>query len=433
VNAGALSYAEALATIIGHAAPLPDEVVGLAQAHGRALAGVVSSGIDVPPWDNAGMDGYAVRRGDVLGASATHPLALPVTHTIAAGAGVGGLRVNAGECMRIMTGAPMPAGADCVVRVEDTDGGADIVLIHSDRDAVGRGNVRPRGEDVRSGELVFGAGTTITATHLGVIAGIGQASVRVHRRPRVALVSSGDELVLVDDAEAVRSGAKIVASTSYALPALLQQAGAEMRVLPIARDTLADMTRALREALDGGCDLLLTTGGVSVGEHDFTRAALVEAGGSMDFWRARIRPGGPIGTGTVGGVPWLGLPGNPVSSMVTGFLFAWPVVRRLGGHARCHHQPVRVRMLERAEVAAPLTHFLRVRLQRGSDGMLEARLAGAQGSNLFRTLAAADALLVVPDHVDAVQPGMLLDAIVLPEFALSVDDFASPVEPSSAS
>lgn len=415
----ALSYRDALRTIVDSAAPLADVLVPLHEAYGRALAGSVNSDMDLPPWDNAGMDGYAVRREDVAGASQTQPVILDVRGTIAAGADVTSLSVGPRECMRIMTGAPVPAGADCVVRIEDTDHGEDIVRIVADRDAHGRGNVRPRGEDVHAGELLFGPGTSITSTHLGVLASIGVDAVRVHRKPRVTIVSSGDELVLLDQFDRVRSGQSIVSSTTYALPPLLTLAGADVTVLPIARDDLHAVSDTLERALRDGCDLLVTTGGVSVGAHDYTREALQTIGGTVDFWRARIRPGGPIGTGAIGDTRWLGLPGNPVSSMVTGLLFAWPLIRRMAGHARVHHLPVRVRMRDRAETAAPLTHFLRIVLEPAADGTLEAMLAGPQGSNLMRTLAHAQALLEVPESTDVVQPGELFDAILLPEFALT--------------
>jgi molybdopterin molybdotransferase len=216
----------------------------------------------------------------------------------------------------------------------------------------------------------------------------------------------------------VESGHRIVSSSSYALPALLSGTGADVTMAPLVHDSLEALTQALGDALDSGCDLLVTTGGVSVGAHDYTRDALAALGGSQTFWRARIRPGGPIGTGTVRSVPWLGLPGNPVSTMVTGALFAWPLLRALGGHAAVHHARVPVRMLDAADTPAPLTYFLRVTLQVGVDGVLEARLAGAQGSNLLRTMALADALLEVPEAVDRVEPGTTMHAVLLPDAPL---------------
>ncbi len=416
-----LSFEDALDSILAQASGriTPTQSVPLHEALGRALSGSVRSRVALPPWDNAGMDGYAVQRADVLGASRNTPRQLPVLGVSAAGADATMLPwVQQGTALRIMTGAPMPPGADAVIRIEDTDGGLDIVQIRDDRDIAGRANVRPRGEDVPAGSELFAQGTTIGAAHLGVLASIGAATVAVHRAPRVTIVSSGDELVMLDRFAEVEAGQRIVSSTSYALPALLKSAGAEVRSMPLVPDTLHALTAALSDALDDGCDLLVTTGGVSVGAHDYTREALAALGGSQTFWRARIRPGGPIGTGTVRDVPWLGLPGNPVSTMVTGALFAWPLLRTLGGHSACRPLRVPVRMLDIADTAAPLTHFLRVVVSLGADGVPEARLAGAQGSNLLRTMALANALLIIPPEVARAEPGMSFSAILLPDVPL---------------
>lgn len=412
-----LGYEEALAAILqfGQFAT-PHETVALEASLGRALAQDVVSGISLPPWDNAGMDGYAVQRADVIGASPVAPRELAVLGTSMAGADQTTLpTVRSGTALRIMTGAPMPPGADAVIRVEDSDGGETTVRIVSDRDAAGRGNVRPRGEDVAASQLLFPAGTTLRSAHLGVLASIGAATVKVHRAPRVTIVSSGDELVLLDRFAEVQAGRRIVSSSHYALPALLRSAGADVTVAPLVPDSLEALTGALSDALDGGCDLLLTTGGVSVGAHDFTRDALAALGGTQRFWRARIRPGGPLGTGEVRGVPWIGLPGNPVSTLVTASLFAWPLIRQLGGHAGVCHVKLPVRMIDGADTPAPLTYFLRVALSVAVDGHLEARLAGAQGSNLLRTMALADALLEVPEPLARVEPGMILQALLLPD------------------
>jgi molybdopterin molybdotransferase len=413
-----LTFDEALAAILAQAAGRTTrvETVPLEQALGRVLAQDVVSHVALPPWDNAGMDGYAVRRADVVGASAASPRSLPVVGTSMAGADPTALPwVQPGTALRIMTGAPLPPGADAVVRVEDTDGGETVVCISADRDLAGNANVRPRGEDIESGRVLFAAGTSIRAAHLGALASVGTAQVAVHRAPRVTIVASGDELVLLDRFAEVEAGQRIVSSSSYALPALLRSAGAEVTMAPLVSDSPEALVAALGDALDAGCDLLITTGGVSVGAHDFTRGALDALGGVQRFWRARIRPGGPIGTGMVRDVPWLGLPGNPVSTHVTGVLFAWPLIRQLGGHKAVCHVKLPVRMMDGANTVAPLTHFLRVTLAAAADGVLEARLAGGQGSNLVRTMALADALLVVPETVERVDPGMLLHAILLPD------------------
>jgi len=411
----ALSYSDALAAVMHDAMPLPSEVVPLEAALGRALAAAVVSPVALPPWDNAGMDGYAVRRSDVAGASISQPVALRVVGSIAAGSDPTRLAsLSEGCAMRIMTGAPVPRGGDAVVRIEDTDRGTTIVVVHDDRDLSGRGNIRPLGEDVRVGATVFDVGETLGASHLGALASVGAATIAVTRQPRVTVLSSGDELATLDQFDEVLAGRRIVSSSTYSLPALLRQAGADVRVLPLLSDDLDAVTAAIRDSVDAGCDLLVTTGGISVGAHDYTRDALTSLGGTIGFWRARIRPGGPIGTGSVLGVPWIGLPGNPVSTMVTAVLFAWPLIRALAGHRDVHHVPFRVMMRDRFDTPASLTYFVRVVLAAGDNGVLEATLAGAQGSNLLRTMALANALLMVPETCDRVEPGMVLDAILIP-------------------
>ena len=407
----------ALAWIDAHARRLGPETAALDALHGRVLAADLHAAIDVPPFDRSAMDGYALRGAETDGAGEYNPLSFAIAGQALPGRPFEGT-VAPGCAVRIMTGAPMPPGADAVVRIEDTDQGIEQVVVFDDRDANGRGNVRPRGEDVAAGSDLFAGGTTIGASHLGVLASIGAHTVPVHRAPRVTIVSSGDELVMLDRFDEVEAGQRIVSSTSYALPAMLRTAGADVRTLPLVPDTLDALTGALDGALDEGCDLLITTGGVSVGAHDYTRDALAALGGRQTFWRARIRPGGPIGTGTVRDVPWLGLPGNPVSTMVTGSLFAWPLIRRLGGHAG--HRPLRlpVRFVDHADTPAPLTHFLRVIISAGADGMPEARLAGAQGSNLLRTMALANALLMIPPEVSRADAGMIFTAILLPDVPL---------------
>ncbi|MBL0172772.1 MAG: molybdopterin molybdotransferase MoeA [Gemmatimonadaceae bacterium] len=411
----ALSYVEARAAILAAAVPLSVEHVALDHAMGRALASSITSPVALPPWDNAGMDGYAVRRADVANASPSMPVTLRVTGTISAGADPSTLPVvDAGCAVRIMTGAPVPSGADGVIRVEDTDGGLAAVTVRDTRDIAGRGNIRPRGEDVPRGGSLFAAGVTIGPSQLGMLASVGCATVPVFRRPRVAQVSGGDELVLLEHFDEVLAGRRIVSSSSYALPALLRAAGADVVLSPLVPDTLEDTMAAIESAIANGCDLLVTTGGVSVGAHDYTREALVQLGGTVDFWRARIRPGGPIGTGHIRGVSWLGLPGNPVSSMVTATLFAWPMIRRMGGHTNTSHRVLTVTMRDRYETPAPLTYFVRVMLERRTDGGYDAHLAGPQGSNLLHSMAIADALLVVPEACAATTPGATFDAVLLP-------------------
>ena len=410
-----LSLEEALDAVVRGIVPLGLERVPLMQVIGRALAEPITSSIDLPLWDNSGMDGYAVRRADVLGASVSNPIVLPVLATIVAG-GNHGPAITEGTSARIMTGAPIPSGADAVVRVEDTDRGVRSVRITDDRDARSPGgNVRARGEDMRRGDVVFASGTTLGAAHVGVLSSIGAAMVPVFRLPRVVLIATGDELVGVESFDQVQAGRRIVASTSYALPPWLTAIGATVRTLPLLPDKLDVVRDSIATALDDGCDVLITIGGVSVGAHDYTREALTQLDADVAFWRARIRPGGPIGVGTVRGVPWLGLPGNPVSTMVTAELFARPLLRRLGGHATDGRLTLRVRVAQPMKAGGGLTHLLRVNVTRATDGTLEARAAGAQGSNLLRTLAVANALMIVPEDRATADVGEYFDAIIIGE------------------
>jgi molybdopterin molybdotransferase len=347
------------------------------------------------------------------------PATLRVVGTIAAG-GAAEHVVGPGEAVRIMTGAPLPAGADSVVRVEDTDGGTERVAIHTARDA-GR-NVRPRGEDLSRGATAVARGTFVGAAQLGVLASVGATHVAVHRRPRVGILSSGDELVDVDRFDEVIAGRRIVASNSYTLWALVQAAGAE----PVELGLVGDDPTAIRARVEQGlasCDVLLTSGGVSVGAFDFTREVVTALGAELRLWRVRMRPGAPIGFAMLRGAPWLGLPGNPVSAMVTFELFARPALRRMAGHRLLFRRPVTVRIDEPITLAAPLMHFMRAVVAPSADGgIATARLTGPQGSGLLTSMERANALVVVPEDRIRVEAGELLRAILLTDEARMAEE-----------
>ena len=416
-----LSVTEAVARILQDITPLADEAVTLRDALGRVLAHDVISPITLPHWTNSAMDGYAVRANDVLGASEAHPIELPVLETIAAGAFATRV-LGPGQATRIMTGAPLPEGADTVVRVEDTDAGIERVRIMKDRDA-GK-NTRLRGEDLHEGAVALPRGTPIAAAQVGILASIGQATARVHRRPRVAILGSGDELVDLDRFDEVRAGQKIVSSNSYTLDALVRTAGGEPIGFGHAADTLDAMRALLEEAVAATPDLIVTSAGVSVGEFDHTRAALDAMGAEMGFWKVRMRPGAPLGFGLISGIPWIGLPGNPVSAMVTFELFVRPVIRRMLGHARLHRRPITVMLEEPVSVGARLTHFLRAIVTPRADGQLTARLTGPQGSGILTSMSLANALLIVPEERPQVAAGERLSALLLTEDAGTAEGFA---------
>ena len=383
------------------------EEISLADAAGRVLAIDVRSEVALPPWDNSAMDGYAARAADVRGASAAAPIALRVAGTVAAGARWP-LPLHPGEAVRIMTGAPLPPGADCVIRIEDTDGGAATVRIASARD-VGR-NVRPRGEDVAEGSLVASSGAIVTPGLLPLLAAVGCARLAVARRPRVALVGSGDELAPVGDFDAVRRGERIVATNGYVLGAIVREAGGEVLDLGVARDD-REQIRTLMADGAARADLVVTTAGVSVGEHDHTKS-IVEELGRVDFWRISARPGSQLAFGTIGGTPWLGLPGNPVSAAITGELFVRPAVLRMQGVTAVHRAPVSVRLGERVQGAPGMTLLLRARLLSDGGGFV-AELTGPQGSGLMSSMARADALLVIPPDAGTLDAGSVVAALPL--------------------
>ena len=403
-----LTVAEAVAGILADVPRGPVTRVALPDALGLVLASPAISPITIPAWDNSAMDGYAVRAQDVERASADTPVTLPVLETIAAG-GFPSRALPPASAMRIMTGAPLPEGADTVIRVEDTDGGTTAVTVRNARDA--RKNIRYRGEDIQEGTCVLEPGTAVHAAQLGVLASIGSAQVAVYARPRVAIMTSGDELVDLDRFDEVRAGRKIVSSNSYTLEALVRTAGGVPVSVGTARDDPNDIRARLERATT--CDLIVTSAGISVGEFDHLRPVLEDMGVELKFWKVRMRPGAPLGFGLLRGVPWIGLPGNPVSTMVTFDLFVRPAIRKMLGHTRLFRRAVPVILEEPVSIGARLTHFLRATVRAGANGELLARLTGAQGSGILTSMAKAEALLIVPEERPRVEAGESIHAFLL--------------------
>jgi molybdopterin molybdotransferase len=379
----------------------------LDEALGSVLAEDVVSPLDIPAWTNSAMDGYAARGEDVRGASDAKPVRLRVVEHLPAGR-FPTRAIAAGECARIFTGAPLPEGADSVIRQEDTDEGAETVTIVKDRDA--GVNTRRVGEDIRKGSTVLTESTELGPAQLGVLASLAVAHPLVYRRPRIAILGSGDEIVDIDQPEEILSGRKIASSNTHTLIALVRQTGGEPVNLGIAADTPDSLREHLGRALE--CDLLVTTAGISVGEHDYVRAVLDELGAKQRFWKLRMRPGAPVGFGLIGEVPWIGLPGNPVSTMVTYELFVRPAIRKMMGHNRPFRRSVAVRMAEPISLKPKLQHFLRGIVTEGPQGP-EARLTGPQGSGILTSMARANALLVIPEGQHETPAGSVVPAIVL--------------------
>jgi molybdopterin molybdotransferase len=406
-----IAAADAARLVLSEITRQPSLRIPLDDALGSVLAEDVVSPLDIPAWANSAMDGYAARASDVRGAAAERPVRLKVIERVPAGR-FPTRTIGPGECARVFTGAPVPDGVDSVIRQEDTDGGEDVVSIASDRDA--GTNIRLAGEDIGKGAMVLREGTVLEAAQLGVLASMAVAHPLVYRRPRVALLASGDEIADVDQPEEILSGRKVASSNTHTMIALVRRAGGEPDYLGIARDTPESLREHLAKALDS--DLLVTTAGVSVGEHDFVRTVLEEMGARQRFWRLRIRPGAPVGFGLVGPTPWVGLPGNPVSTMVTFELFVRPAIRKMSGHTLPYRMSVPVRLTEPVSVKPRLQHFLRAIVTPGPEG-LEARLTGPQGSGILMSMARANALLVLPEGQFETPAGATVQAIRLDETA----------------
>src|SRR2546429_6606840 len=373
-----LSPAAAAHLILEHVRPLETIRRPLLEALDLVLAEDVTSPIDLPAWDNSAMDGYAARAVDVENAGAPHSVPLAVVESIPAGQ-FPTQPIGPGQVTRIFTGAPLPAGADTVVRQEDTaPAEPGRITVVTGRDA--RKNVRHRGEDIRKGEVVLGGGTPLGPAQLGVLASIAHASPPVHDAPRIAFMGSGDEIVDLDRADDILSGRKVATSNSYTLDALIRRTGGIPVDLGLARDTKQSLREHLAAARARDADLVVTTAGVSVGEHDFVREVLTELGGEIKLWRIAMRPGAPVGFGLLGGKPWIGLPGNPVSAMVTFELFVRPAIRRLLGHRLPFRRTVPVCVGEPIKLGPKLRHFLRavVKPEGSGEGTLTARLTGPQ-------------------------------------------------------
>lgn len=399
-----ISVPEARALVLEAARPLAPEIVPFELALGRVLAEAVVSGRTLPPADCSAMDGYAVRAADVARAGAR----LRVAYEVAAG-GLAPRALVDGEAARIFTGAPIPPGADTVVRQEDTEARAGEVRVLV---AVPRGeSVREAGEDVRSGDLVLAPGGRVGPAEVGMLASLGHTLAHVHRRPRVAVLSGGDELV--EPHEAPTHG-RIVSSNAYSLAAQCREAGAIPNNLGIARDTPAELERLLRAGL--GADVLVSSAGVSVGDHDHVRPTLEKLGVRLVFWGVEMKPGYPVTFGRAAGPDGafvFGLPGNPVSAMVTFELFVRPLLLRLAGRRDLARPEVAAIAGERFSKKPGREHYVRVFLEPRADGALVARTTGSQSSGVLRSMTLADGLLVFPAGDSEIAEGARARVIVL--------------------
>ncbi len=399
---------EALTRIIGSVAePVGSEKVRIEEAAARTLAGDLPALRTQPPFAASAMDGYAIQAADL----AIVPARLTVIGRSVAGRGHVG-ELGPGEAIRIFTGAPVPDGADAIVIQEDTDLGEPEVEVR-EHPTAGR-YIRPAGLDFREGQVLLHAGERLDARRLALAAAMGHAELPVRRKPRVAILATGDELVRPGEPAGPD---QIVASNPYALRAIVERAGGEAIDLGIARDTLDDLNRAFAAAREAKADLLITLGGASVGEHDLVQTALTQGGMELGFWRVALRPGKPLMHGRLGPMLLLGLPGNPVSSIVCGILFVVPAIRALLGDPLAGDDPTEAGVLG-GELPANDTRqdYMRAKLERGPEGELVATAERRQDSSMLATLAASEALIVRAPHVPAAKVGERCRLIRLDRF-----------------
>jgi len=395
---------QALQIVLENVAPLGVERIPIVEAARRVLAQDISSPRDIPGFDNSAMDGYAVRAADLAKASEASPVKLTVVETVGAGK-MPTRRVSAGEAARTMTGAPIAEGADAIVPVERTRGSGAVVefLVPVEKGA----SIRPRGEDLRLGDLVMSAGKTLKPADLGMLASVNRAMVEVIRRPRVAIVATGDELVDVDQSPV---GAQVVNSSAYALAGAIREAGAEAVILKVARDDAREIRERLAEAMT--FDVVLSTGGVSVGQFDHVAGALDELGMRQLFHGVAQRPGRPLKFGAVGYRPIFGLPGNPVSTLVCFYLYARPAILKMSGMRRVGLPRIRARCAVDITVGKDVTEFVRVKIERDARGWL-ATPTGSQGSGILSSLSRADGLLVGPSTETLLKAGAQATVLLL--------------------
>ena len=407
-----ISVEEARERVLGYFDVLEPETRPILEAEGQVLAEDVEGRFDIPPLDNSAMDGYALRTGDIRGASEASAVTLRVTGSVAAGQLPTG-RVEPGAAMRIMTGAPIPEGADAVVPFEDTDeverraSGRTLSEIGIREEVPPAANVRPAGQDVRAGERVLESGTVLRSGEIGVLAALGRDGVRVVRRPVAAILATGDELV--DVGQDLRAGS-IYDVNSYSLSVAVRQAGGVPRLLGIARDNMDDLDAKLRSGLEA--DILLTSAGVSKGDYDIVKDVLARRG-EIELWSVRMRPAKPLAFGVLDGpggrrVPHLGLPGNPVSALVGFEQIGRPAILKMMGKTRFARPTLRATLEDPIHNFDGRRVYARVVVTR-RDGAYYARLTGHQNSNILTSMARANGLAVCPEDVAVKHAGEVVE------------------------
>ncbi|MEZ5844139.1 MAG: molybdopterin molybdotransferase MoeA [Hyphomicrobiaceae bacterium] len=393
----ALSVAEARARILADVAPVSVERVAIGTVAGdaapRVLALPRAATLTQPPFDASAMDGYAVRRADV----AALPASLTVIGEAAAGSGFGG-HVGPGEAVRIFTGAPLPDGADAIIIQEDTARDGERVIVRSGSPE--QGHIRTRGFDFCEGDALLAAGRRLTARDITLAAAMGHGALPLYRRPRVALIATGNELVMPGTAPGAD---QIVCSNPFGIAQMVVRAGGAAEIMPIARDDRAELATRIRQA--AGADVIVTIGGASVGDHDLVGPVLSAQGMALDFWKIAMRPGKPLMFGRLGAQRVLGLPGNPVSSLICARVFLVPLIDALLGASRADDGIVAATADVAIEANGQRAHYMRATSRQAADGRRLVRPVSSQDSSLLAPLAAADCLIIRPVGAPALAAG----------------------------
>jgi molybdopterin molybdotransferase len=404
-----LSVAEARELILARIHPVQSTAIPLQEASGRILAGPIIAEIDLPSFDNSSVDGFAVCFEDVVSASRENPITLSVVGDIPAGTTVE-FKLKRGESMRIMTGAPMPAGADSVVMVEDTDfnfrdsGITPPTQVNIFKSVSNRENIRYQGADVSAGQTILSKSQKLRAQDIGLLAMLGNSTIQVYSQPRVAILSTGDELSSPNEPSLP---GKIRDANSFALSTLSKELGAEVINLGIAKDDPNSIKKLLDKAIDEKADIIISSAGVSVGAFDYVKS-VVETEGSLDFWKVNMRPGKPLAFGQYRGIPFFGLPGNPVSAFIGFLVFISPALEKLSGLQPIQRLTTRVQLGEDIKSDGRESYLRAVVTRQGNN--LIGRLTGHQVSSNLLSLVQANALLIIPSGVKSLPLGEEVDA-----------------------
>jgi molybdopterin molybdotransferase len=407
-----ISLEEALSRILNTIHPLGLEKVSLLDTLGRVIGEDILASRPIPPKNNSAMDGYALRWEDTRGASQKKPCVLDVIEDIPAGA-IPRKAVGKGQAVRIMTGAPVPKGADAVMRMEDTEKDDQRVKIFVE--AVKGQDIRLAGEDVRKGEKVISRGDILRPAEIGMLAALGRSFIPVYQKPVVAILATGDELVDVDENP---SPWQIISSNSYALAAQVLDCGATPLQIGIAKDNREDLIAKFNAALRA--DLIISSGGVSAGDYDLVKDIMKEVGNRMQFWQVAMRPGKPLAFGSMNNIPLFGLPGNPVSSMVSFEQFVRPSMLKMMGHRNLFRRTVLALLKEPIEKNQGARHFIRARIT-FEDGRYQVVSTGNQGSGVLKSMVQANGLIILPEETTSVKVGETVTVQLIDQSLVQTD------------